>query len=165
MAIQQITVTSEPFQIPVNVSATLAGQPAQPAVQPAANNHRLYAVAATVVLLTTIAALFFHTPATPPAPTAPPPAAAAPAPAAPAPVAVAPIVVQPVVVTPAPVVAAAPAPAPKAQRQVVAAPRIPAANNINMVPGRPTMLADGSCKLSDGRIGFRSGDLCLVKTN
>lgn len=39
------------------------------------------------------------------------------------------------------------------------------ADKINMLAGRPTMLADGRCKLTDGRIGFPSGGLCLVKTN
>lgn len=173
MALQNVTVTPEPFTVPVNVTATLAGQATQPAPTSMAqsDNHRLYAVAATVVLLAGIAALFFYTPA--PVAVAPPSQATAPAP-----VAVAPVVVQPVVVTPAPavaeaaVVAAAPqvvvAPAPQVvvrPRGATVAPRLPAANKINMLAGRPTMLADGTCRLTDGRIGFRSGDLCLVKTN
>lgn len=175
MAVQNVQVTPAPFTVPVEVTATLVGQAAQPTpaalAQPGAqtpeNGHRWYAGAAAVAVIALVVGWIFHPIS--PTPAAPPPAAAAPAPApAPAPVAVAPVVVQPVVVTPAPVVAAAPTPAPKAPRQVAVTPKVPAAN-INMVAGRPTLNADGTCTLNypDGRkvAGFVSGNLCLVKTS
>lgn len=162
MPVQNVQVTPAPFTVPVEVTATLVGQAAQPTpaalAQPGAqtpeNGHRWYAGAAAVAVIALVVGWIFH-PITP-APIAPPPAAAAPAPAAPAPatVAVAPVVVQPVVVTPAPVVAAAP------RRAAASAP-----DRFNRVSGEARPDGRGGCVFSDGRLGFIRNGNCYVKTS
>jgi len=75
---QNVQVTPQPVGLDVDVTVTPVTQPVQPATQ-AANDHRWYVGGAVAVLLAAIAALYFHTPATP---------ASTPAPAAVAPVVV-----------------------------------------------------------------------------
>lgn len=121
------------------VSAAQAPAPAAPGAQASDGNRWWYATLAALAGVAIVIGWSFHPVVTrvPVTPTV-----------------VAPVVVQPVVVTPAPVTVAPAAPAPGT-----------AGDKINMLAGRPVMLADGRCRLTDGRIGFPSGGLCLVKTN
>ena len=133
---QNVQVTPQPVGLDVDVTV-------QPATQ-AANDHRWYVGGAVAVLLAAIAALYFHTPATP---------ASTPAPAA-----VAPVVVNPVVVAATPVTAApapaTPTPAPAAKKPAPKVATHVASSGATAGRDPAVQYSGGTCRLSTGAGGL-----------